>query len=287
MKLVMNLDEVAHNFDVSLEFMHNYNLDHCELRLLDEKNIALLEEHECLHYKNKLIENNMKAVAIASPIFKWYKNTDDDEILSIDNFGINPKLSFEEQDKVIQRTLKNADLFNINKIRIFSFLQNKANSGDIEGFFEDYHVNKLINLPYEFLIENELVCNIYSKSHLIQVSDYIDKNRLNNVKIWLDIANLYRNNEYIDVSFIRKIKHNIGYVHCKDYKVIGDNGQIEFVPLGNGILDYHYLLNLLNSELNKETIVSIETHAPFEDVKYTSSGKSITQFRKIMEGLND
>ncbi|TDL95503.1 sugar phosphate isomerase/epimerase family protein [Macrococcus carouselicus] len=287
MQLIINLDEISDDLDKSINFLKDYDINKCEIRLLNGNNIAMMNKDKLAVFKKKLDRHHITPIAIASPIFKWYKKESDEKIACVDSFGINTSLSSNEQDEIIDTVLENAKKLGIKKIRIFSYLKNEQEVGNIESYFSDEKVRELINQPYEFFIENELVCNFYSKEHLVNLSNFIDRKNIKNIKIWLDIANIYRNDEYIDKNFIKKIKHNIGYVHCKDYKILENSKKVEFVPLGDGIIDYDYILNLLENELKSETIVSIETHAPWEQVKYTYSGKSVTYFRRILEDKND
>ncbi|MBW3496524.1 sugar phosphate isomerase/epimerase [Bacillus sp. FDAARGOS_1420] len=279
-KLTINLDEIADNLETSFSFLKEMDLQTCELRMIDGKNISLMDRKEIADFSNRLKSEKITPIAIASPIFKWHVN-DSQEIIVHDNFGINPNLSLIEKERLVDCVLEYADMLSINKIRIFSYLGKMENPFDI--LLEDKIFKKIITNKHTFLLENEPVCTVSAKKQLENFSDLITNNHFTNIKIWLDIANLIRIGENIDESFIEKIAPHIEYIHIKDF--ICNEGSIEYVPVGAGIINYTQILSLLNKHIpdSQDITISIETHARTEKEKYSYSKKSIITLREILK----
>lgn len=280
-KLIINLDEISNDFDESISFLKSHSIDSCELRLINGQNLALMSKNEIYNLKKKLQQSNVVPLSIASPIFKWF-NSKSNNMKEIDDFGIDPHLSVNQQKEIISNILRSAKILEVNKIRIFSFLDTSNNPVDL--LTDNVLFSSLLKEPYEFLIENEPVCGIYSKSHIINLVEKIKAKNYTNIRIWFDIANFIRSGEVIDEEFIKTIAPYIGYIHCKDY--IQRDSYIEYVPVGSGVISYPEIFTLFHKHIanHYETIISIETHANNEN-KLVYSLKSIEYMNKILEGL--
>ncbi|KXY72256.1 hypothetical protein AT270_23180 [Bacillus cereus] len=255
------------------------DLHTCELRMINGKNISLMDKKEIIEFANRLKSEKITPIAIASPIFKWHVN-DSQETIIHDNFGINPNLSLIEKERLADCVLEYADMLSINKIRIFSYLGKMENPFDI--LLEDRIFKKIIKNKHKFLLENEPVCTVSTKKQLEHFSDLVTNNHFSNIKIWLDIANLIQIGEDIDESFIAKIAPHVEYIHIKDF--IYNEGSIQYVPVGAGDINYMQILSLLNKHIpdSQDITISIETHARNEKEKYSYSKKSIITLREIL-----
>ncbi|MGE7113986.1 sugar phosphate isomerase/epimerase family protein [Lysinibacillus sp. NPDC047702] len=280
-KLTINLDEISSNLDTSFSFLKEMDLHTCELRMINGKNISLMDKKEIIDFSDRLKSERITPIAIASPIFKWHA-CDSQETIVHDNFGINPQLSLTEQERLVDCVLEYADMLSINKIRIFSYLGKMDNPFDF--LLKDKIFEKIIKNNHTFLLENEPVCTVSAKKQLEYFSDLITDNNFTNIKIWLDLANLIQIGEDIDESFIVKIAPHIEYIHIKDF--IYNEGSIQYVPVGSGIINYTQILSLLNKHIpdDQDITMSIETHARTEKEKYSYSKESIIALReKLME----
>lgn len=260
-KTTINLDEISNNLDESIIFLKKNRISTCELRLINEKNIALLSTEEIKKLERKLKKNNITPIAIASPIFKWNFSNDNYIHQNVDTFGINTQLTKEEKIKLINNIIQIARILKVKYVRIFSGLYNpkfNLHSWLYSASFQQLTDAKDIN----FLIENEPVCNIRKKQDIIELAKElsINKDKFNNIGIWFDIANYLEIEKKIDDDFIKLIANRIRYLHVKDFQVM--NNSIYYVPVGQGNLNYLKILEKLANNLHRSDIyASIETHA--------------------------
>ncbi|EOO24821.1 hypothetical protein IIU_06591 [Bacillus cereus VD133] len=282
-KLTINLDEISSNLDTSFAFLKEMDLHTCELRMINKKNISVMNKNDIIEFSEKIKTNHITPVSIASPILKWSTNNCQETIIH-DNFGIDPNVSDIEKEKMIDDVLEYADILAVDKIRIFSYL-GKVNM-PLDILFTDKLFKKLINSNHTFLIENEPVCTVYTKRHVKDLAHYITQNNIGNIKIWLDIANLIQIGEEIDEAFIANIAPCIGYIHVKDFIKNGD--AITYVPVGEGMIHYERILSLLDKYIpdRQDITISIETHANAEENKYTYSKKSIIALRETLKKID-
>jgi sugar phosphate isomerase/epimerase len=283
-KLTINLDEISENFDVSMEFLNKLRLNECELRLIDGLNIALIDKQQCKNLSKRLAINGVKPIAIASPIFKWHKSGDIAD-MKLDSFGINPHMTQQEKNNLVDVVIRNAVDLSVDKIRIFSGL-GKSDDPIIE-LVNNLTFQKLVDADdILFLLENEPVCTVHTKKHLLDFTKYITNEKYNNFGIWLDIANLIQLDEELDEDFIQKIAPYIKYIHVKDF-VLNDDGKINYVAAGSGIVPYESIFLMLDKYIpnNQDVIISIETHAKNEKDKYDNSQESIFFLRKLLKDI--
>ena len=136
-KLTINLDEISSNIDSSFTFLKEMDLHTCELRMINNKNLSLMNKNEIVDFANKLKSSGITPVSIASPLFKWTTNNSIETIIH-DSFGIDPNLSLSEKEKLMDNILKYADILSIDKIRIFSYL------GKVENPVSNFVRDKLL-----------------------------------------------------------------------------------------------------------------------------------------------
>ena len=283
-KLTINLDEISEKFDVSIEFLKKLGLNECELRLINGLNITLIDKELCENLSKQLSSNGIRPIAIASPIFKWYKNGDSTET-KLDNFGIDPHMTQQEKDNLVDTAIRNATDLSVNKIRIFS---NLGKSDDpVKELVNDMTFKKLLGTDdVLFLLENEPVCTVHTKKHLLDFAKYITNEKYNNFGIWLDIANLIQLGEELDEEFIRKIASHIRYIHVKDF-VLDDNVKIKYVAAGSGIIPYESIFSMLDKYIpnDQDVVISVETHAKNEEDRNNNSLGSIVFLRRLLKGI--
>jgi sugar phosphate isomerase/epimerase len=224
---------------------------------------------------------NICPIAIASPIFKWF-NKKGSENIQHDNFGMSPYLEDSEKKEIINKVFKNAKIFSVNYIRIFSNLGVSENPVDdllSDNIFE-YLVSRAEYENITLLLENEPVCTINRVEHLI---DFFEK--FKNIKLWLDIANLFQVGEVIDKKIIKLLSEKLKYLHVKDYRI--NNGKIEYLPMGRGMINYRDILKIISECVpdDQEIIISIETHAKSAENKYIYSKESMENLKKELKNI--
>jgi predicted dehydrogenase len=273
--LSMNLDEVADNFSDALEFVVENNVEFVELRTINGKNLALMSLEETEFVANAIRTNGKTVSAIASPLFKWYTNKNVD--VSYDSFGFDPNLNFQAKKHIIKHVIKQAQIFEAKRVRIFSGLRESANDNIIskEDLVLLVYALKLAQEARIFLLlENEPACKIATfKDYLQTLFDFKDRGLM----AWVDIANFYEIGEAVSQDMMQQLSKFTEYIHIKDPVGIQ---QHKYVPVGEGYINYKKNVPNLLDALYKETFYSIETHV--KDRKTEASEISIKNFRTIL-----
>lgn len=276
-KLAINFDEISDSFQEAADLMQELGIKYGELRTINGKNFVFWSDEEVEAFKQQVSERGITVLAAATPLFKWYSSSDDDEVAH-DNFGFNPRLSYEEKQQTIMRAIEIADALEIPKLRIFSELKSVGSAaGDFAANqLLEYALIEAAKRNIDLLIENEPVCRIHTKTALV---DLLDKNQSPNLKLWLDIANLLEIGETIDENFLASVGSKTGYIHVKNY--VMKDGTRQYVPAGNGEIDYNSILPLVLSHCPQDVIVSVETHAPREE-KIAASRNSLVYLSELL-----
>ena len=279
-KVGINFDEISDDLDVAIQTMEDCDVKYGELRTVNQKNFVFWSDEEAAAFKAKIKEANIELVAAATPLFKWYINSDDPEIKH-DSFGFNPRLSEDEKYKVIERTFEVAAELSLPRLRIFSGLGRAENPGLI--FAEDpllaYALKLAEKYSIDLYLENEPVCRVHRKEHIIELLEAQQNPRL---KLWLDIANLVELDEEIDDEFLEQVASRLGYVHVKDF-VMKDEQRI-YVPAGEGEVKYAEILGRIHKLGLDDLIFTVETHAKTD--KVDSSIKSIKGTKELVFNLD-
>lgn len=276
-KLAINFDEISDNFQEAADIMQELGIKYGELRTVNRKNFVFWSDKEVSDFRKQVNERDITILAAATPLFKWYTSSNDPEVIH-DSFGFNPRLSLEEKKRTIARVIEITDTLKIPKLRIFSELKSAGvkEKGFVSSQLLEYALDEAAAHNIDLLIENEPVCRIHTKAALI---DFLGKNQSSNLKLWLDIANLFEIGEIIDKEFLSVIGQRVGYIHIKNY--LFKDGVRQYVPAGSGEIDYDSVLPLVLSYCPREVIVSVETHAS-QTEKVSSSRKSLTYLAELL-----
>jgi predicted dehydrogenase len=101
-----------------------------------------------------------------------------------------------------------------------------------------------------------------------------------NLQLWFDVANFYRVGDQIFYNDLVSLKNNIRYFHLKDF--ILKNNNVEYVPLGNGSINYKRIFSDIKSILKERDIfLSLETH-----VKINTKIATLESLRNLRKLLN-
>lgn len=252
--LAINVDEIGHNLDDILLFLRKNNLDNIELRTIDDKNIANFTQEEVLNLKQKINEYNLNVCAIASPLFKWYK-TIPQQIKPYDSFGFPCLLSDEEKIQSIQRTVNNAKILNVKKVRVFSCLHNNNTSvlAVSQNEIFEYCLNYALTKDIQLLIENEPICNIYTITDVLKILEHFPS-----LYLWLDVANFYQVGEILEESHLKLLLPKTRHIHLKDF--VWENNEVKPVPLGQGNIPWKKILSDIFINAKHDISLSIEMH---------------------------
>lgn len=273
--LSMNLDEVADNFPDALEFVAENNVEFVELRTINGKNLALMSLEETEIVANTIRNSGKTVSAIASPLFKWYTNKNIDS--TYDSFGFDPNLNLQAKKRIIKHVIKQAQILDTKRIRIFSGLRESADDKVISHEDRDlleYALKLAQKAGVLLLLENEPACKIATfKDYLEILLDFQDQGLM----AWVDIANFYEIGEAVSQDMLQQLSKFTEYIHVKDPVGIQ---QHKYVPVGEGYINYKKIVPALIDVLSKETFYSIETHV--KDRKTEASEISIKNFRAIL-----
>lgn len=276
-KVGINFDEISDNLDEAIDIMRTQNIVYGELRTVNKKNFVFWTDEEVRDFKTKIDASDIELVAAATPLFKWYDNESDPEVIH-DNFGFNPRLSYEEKKQVIVRAIEIASQLAIPRLRIFSGLGHSEEAGKIFAGSKllAYALTQADTRNIDLYLENEPVCKVHTKRDILDLLKHNSHPRLN---LWLDIANLIEVGEELDTEFIKSIVGRLGYVHVKDF--IEKAGKKIYVPVGKGKIAYDTAIQLLHHEKQDGIVITVETHAKTD--KMSMSEQSIIGLREILE----
>ena len=276
-KVGINFDEISDNLDEAISLMQRQKVAYGELRTVNNKNFVFWTENEVQNFKAKIESSGIAVVAAATPLFKWYDNESDPEVVH-DNFGFNPRLTYEEKKQVIIRAIDVASQLRIPRLRIFSGLGRSEDAGKIFADSEllAFALDRADAQNIDLYLENEPACKVHSKGDILSLLQYNQHPRL---KLWLDICNLTEIGEDIDHKFINSVVDRLGYVHVKDF--VNKDGLKTYVPVGKGTISYDAIFRLLYNMKQDSIIVTVETHAKTD--KMLMSEQSIVGLRNILE----
>lgn len=274
--LAINFDEISDDFATAASLMSELDIKHGELRTINKKNFVYWSDSEIEEFKKLIHAEGITLVAAATPLFKWYESSHDSDVRH-DSFGFNPRLNLDEKYHIIERTMRVANMLEISRLRIFSELKSSTSSEDSFASSDllSFALQEAAKYGIDLLIENEPVCRIRTKTSIV---NFLNANQAPNLKLWLDIANLLELNEVIDDQFLNVIASRIGYIHVKDY--VFDDGIMNYVPAGEGTINYSQLLPMILDRCPRDVAISVETHAKANKVE--ASRRSLQFVKKIL-----
>lgn len=269
-------DEIDGDLDKAIMFLKRHKVNFVELRTINKKNIINYPFSEIKAIHRILECNDIKVSAYASPLFKWYPTLSDQaQNTHAENFDFEPNLSLKEKYKYIEKAIEIAKTLDTKNLRIFSSLKSSL---DAEYSFSDdpmlcFALEEARREGVKLLLENEPPCYIHSIKDIRGIADKYYKDGL---RIWFDVANFYKINEQVSSCDLEALSDKIAYIHLKDFDIHGD-----YVPLGNGIIDYRNIINEIKNFLgNKDIFLSIETHINHQAQK--GIAQSIDNLRNLL-----
>ncbi len=274
--LAINFDEISDNLSVAIELMAEVGVTFGELRTVKAKNFVFWDKDEIQQFKEVIHANNITLVAASTPLFKWYSSPDDAEIPH-DSFGFDPRLADNQKKLIIRQTIAIAHDLMIPRLRIFSELGSKQHAGTAFATHPLllYTLAEASHYGIDILLENEPICTIHGKQDVVE---FLQANQHPRLKLWLDIANLIETGEDVSDDFLQKVSSRIGYIHVKNY--IEVSGKHEYVPAGEGVIDYAQILPRILRSCPENVVLSVETHA--KTGKIEASRKSLRYLQDVL-----
>lgn len=226
-------DEAAKDLKGQISALHRNNIHYTELRGIDGKNVSDFTEREAKEYAAILRSENIAVWSIGSPVGKVDVNVD-----------------FEEYIDKVKRIFHSANIFEAEKVRVFSFFNAYDQKDRVIGY-----MNRITGCARQFGLtvchENEK--DIYGDT-VQRVKELLDN--VDGLESVFDPANFIQTGEKADYAL--DVLHSCTkYFHIKD--VIEKTG--ELVPAGFGDGDINKLIALINSD----KVLTVEPHLALFD----------------------
>jgi sugar phosphate isomerase/epimerase len=268
-------DELAQDLDDALAFISSYRLPWCELREVWGTNVTALPQADLDRAKAALELRGIRVSSIASPIFKWNLPG----MSAKDGLGRDFETAYTDYDAdtLLDKVFKVADGFHTRNVRIFSYWR-VAEPEKAFSIITD-RLGKAAQLAGRngiiLLLENEYACNIGTGAELGRLLREVNSPNLRG--IW-DPGNSFVLGEIPFPHGYREVKGLFPHMHIKDVRKNDQNGQLEWMPVGRGSIDFKGQFEALHRDEYSGTM-SLETHYRRPD------GNKIESTRESLEGL--
>lgn len=224
-------DEYSENFEEQLKALNEFSIPYIEIRGVDGTNVSELSLEKAREIKGKLDAYNIKVWSIGSPLGK-----------------VNLDYPFEKHLEVCENVFKVANIFDCDKVRVFSFF-----TKDYEGVKDKVisRLNKMCALAKSYGI------TLYHENEKDIFGDSAERCKLlldsvQGLKCVYDPANFVQCK--VDVNGAMEILNGkIDYYHIKD--AFYATGYV--TPAGKGDGEIKKLLENINLE---ETVLTLEPH---------------------------
>lgn len=258
-KLSVFTDEISQNFDHACRIAaYEFGLSYVELRAMWDKNIVDLDEKQLATVKETLQKYTLGVTSIAGPLFKvdWKGAPLSKD--SSEKRTFNATAEWEKQDKVLDREIQLAKMFNTDHIRCFDFYRQEdpkpfraAMDAKLQEAAEKAGKNGLT-----LVMENEHACNTATAAEAARTLGAVKSPFF---KLNWDPGNAAFAGEkpYPD-GYNLLPKDRIGHVHCKDVK-IKKNGGMGWAAMGQGTIDFVGQFEALKKDGYTGPVV-LETH---------------------------
>ncbi|GGD56732.1 sugar phosphate isomerase/epimerase family protein [Paenibacillus nasutitermitis] len=267
-------DEVSVVLEEALDWIAAQGLSHVELRVINGRNIADLEDHEVREVRSQVEKRGLYISAVASPLFKCRLDASR-TVSSGDTFGQKEE-SVEAHFRKLDRVIEIALMLGAPRIRIFSFwreLQPELYSKEIASHLKKA-AERAERSDVVLLLENEPSCNAGFAEEVADIVERVDSQALRG--LWDPGNEAYGGREAYPRGY-EKIKGAIGHVHLKD-AYIGADGLPRCVPLGSGDVPVIAQLKALEED-GYEGLYTIETHF------IPAGGSQMTGTRMTLDAL--
>jgi sugar phosphate isomerase/epimerase len=269
-------DEISQDLGEALAFISSYNLRWCELREVWGKNVVTFSEKELERAKDLLVQHGVRVSALASPVFKW-----DLPELPAKTGGQRRDFenAFTEEDAsmLLERIFRFAHFFGTPHVRIFSYWRVETPE-TVFSIIRD-RLSNAAELAAQngivLLLENEHACNIGTGAELGRMLREVNSPSLRG--IW-DPGNALMLGEVPYPDGYHEIAGMCPHVHIKDARRTSLTGRFEWVPVGEGSIDFKGQFKALRQGQFSGTM-SLETHYRRPD------GNKVESTRASLDGL--
>jgi sugar phosphate isomerase/epimerase len=267
-------DEISKDLDHACSVAANeFNLDWIELRSFGHKDVLNLDDNELAEAKRTVDKYKLRVTDIASPLFKVHWKG-----APLSKFGPQHQhgYTFDQQDEVLDRSIRLAKTFGTPLIRCFDFWRLEDPSPFRAAINDKLRqaTEKAGKQGLSLVLENEMACNTATGPEAAKVLDAIQSPHF--LLNW-DPGNAAAAGEaspYPD-GYALLPKNRIGHCHCKS-TVRKPDGKYGWAPVGQGLVDWVGQFRALKKDGYRHA-VSLETHwrgggTPEESTKISMAG---------------
>ena len=253
-------DEISQDLDHDCHVVANeFGLGWIELRSFWKKNILTLDDNELAEAKRTVDKYKLRVTDIASPLYKVDFKDAPLSKYSPKHDEFKAHFGFDQQDEVLDRSIRLAKAFKTERIRCFDFwrLENQAPyRAEINNILLKA-ANKLGKQNLLLVLENEMSCNTATGPEAAKTMAGVQSPHF--VLNW-DPGNAAAAGEahpYPD-GYALLPKNRIGHCHCKSAEM-GSDGKSHWEPVGKGTVDWVGQFRALKND-GYHDAVSLETH---------------------------
>ena len=227
-KLCAFSDEASDSVEGQITALSRNNIKLIELRSIGGVNVKDFTDEQARDYAKKLAENGIKVWSIGSPLGK-----------------VDIMENFSEYEKTVRRVYAIANIFECDKVRVFSFYNAY---GESEKVFENLRRMVKIAGEYGITLYHENEKGVYGD--VVGRVENIAAN-VSGLKFVFDPANYVQEGEDVTAA-LRKVGKQTAYFHIKD----AIKGSGEIVPAGEGDGEIEKLISLVTGD----KVFTLEPH---------------------------
>ena len=252
-------DEFTQDFELVCRTAVDMGIPALELRTVWDKNLVDMNDEEVRQVEQLVSEFNLKVVSIASPVFKCTLPDGGDIDHRFEQDAFHSAHTYEDQPRILARSLELANIFEAPIVRVFSFWRTVEPAQITSRIVEALQgaVEQATAAGVKIGLENEHACNVATASESATVLNAIQDPNLG--LVW-DPANCYIAGEvpYPD-GYKRLPANRVLHVHAKDGVLPPGSDRMTWGDLGAGDVDWKGQLSALVRD-GYTGMVSLETH---------------------------
>jgi len=276
-KLGIITDEIAEDLRQALDFIASYSLAYCELREIWGRNIMNLSPADLDRAKQLVDRHRVKVSEIGSPIFKYQLPGMPSPHANLNDTFMAADLTDKDTENLLRRVFKLARFFGTSKVRVFSYWRveepEKAYPYVRERLAKAAALAAQNNIT--LLLENEHECNVGTGKELGRMLREINSPYLRGM--W-DPCNAVSLGEVPYPDGYRQVRGLFLHMHIKDVKKDPATGKLQYVRVGEGLIDFRGQFAALRDD-GYDGTMSLETAYSRPD------GNKVESTRECLEGL--
>ena len=238
-------DEVSQDFATVVNFVKEYNLDSIEVRSVWDKQPHQLTDTDIDNMKRLLDGTGIEIIGVASPFFKCDMDNTQERQQHLD---------------ILKGCIRTAKAFNTNLIRTFVFWD----TGKTEERWDE--IIAAYDEPCRIVDGEGIVLGMENESTTSLrtaklTAEFIEQRNSPNVRAIWDPANEAhaKDGETPYPDAYNRLKPMMIHAHLKDAAPNPDSGEMESVPVGDGVIDWQGQLQAFVDD-GYEGHLCLETH---------------------------